>query len=83
MQIVLCTDEVLLWTSSQVKSAGAALEEKVSAQVLTFSDVLGAAVAGKHADVVHVWVDEGPTLAFHMEPACAQALQVYVDTTAS
>ncbi|HEX3517840.1 MAG TPA: hypothetical protein VHT29_02280 [Solirubrobacteraceae bacterium] len=55
----------------------------MSAQVLSLSEVLGAVVAGKHGDVVHVWVDEGPMLAFHMELACAQALHVYVDTTAS
>lgn len=83
MQFVLCTEELLLWTSSQAESRGLLLKENVSAQVLSLSEVLGAVVAGKHGDVVHVWVDEGPTLAFHMEPACAQALQVYVDTTAS
>ncbi len=83
MQIVLCTDQLLLWTSSQVRSIGAALEENVSAQVLSLSQVLGAVVAGKHGDVVHVWVDQGPTLAFHTEPAAAQALQVYVDMAAS
>ncbi len=83
MQIVLCTDGLLLWTSSQVRSIGAALEEKVSAQVLSLSEVLGAMVVGKHVNVVHVWVDQGPTLAFHMEPASAQALQVYVDMAAS
>lgn len=83
MQIVLCTDRLLLWTSSQVKSGGAVLEEEVSAQVLSFGEILGAAVAGRHGDVVHVWVDQGPTLAFHTEPASAQALQVYVDMAAS
>jgi hypothetical protein len=83
MQIALCTDQLLLWTSSQVKSIGAALEEKVSAQVLSLSEVLGAALAGKHGNVVHVWVDQGPTLAFHTEPASAQALQAYVETVTS
>jgi hypothetical protein len=83
IQIALCTDQLLLWTSSRVRSIGAALEEKVSAQVLPLNEVLGAAVAGKHGDVVHVWVDQGPTLAFHTEPACAQALQAYVDMAAS
>jgi hypothetical protein len=83
MQIALCTDQSLLWTSSQVKSIGAALEEKVTAQVLPLSEVLGAAVAGKHANVVHVWVDQGPTLAFHTKPASAHALQVYVDMATS
>jgi hypothetical protein len=83
MQIVLCTDQLLLWTSSQVKSRAAVLEEKVSAQLLSFSEVLGAALAGKHANVVHIWVDQGPTLAFRMEPAAAQVLQVYVDMVAS
>lgn len=55
------------------------MEEKVSAHLLPLSEALGAAVAGKHGDVVHVWVDEGPTLAFHTTPASAQALQAYVD----
>jgi hypothetical protein len=73
----------LLWTSSRVRSLGAVLEEKVSAQVLSLSEVLGAAVAGKHGNEVHVWVDQGPTLSFYTEPAAAQALQVYVDMAAS
>jgi hypothetical protein len=83
MQILLCTDQLLLWTSSKARSRGLLVEETVDAQLLPFSEILGAALAGKHGDVVHVWVDQGPTLAFHMEPASAQALQVYVDTAAS
>lgn len=55
------------------------MEEKVSAHLLPLSEVLGAVVAGKHGDVVHVWVDGGPTLAFDTTPASAQALQAYVD----
>ena len=83
MQIALCTDQLLLWTSSQVRSIGPAIEETVSAHLLPLSEVLGAAVAGKHGNVVHVWVDQGPTLAFHTTPASAQALQVYVDVASS
>jgi hypothetical protein len=83
MQIALCTDRLLLWTSSQVRSIGGAVEEKVSAHLLPLSEVLGAALAGKHGNVVHVWVDQGPTLAFHTEPDSAHALQVYVDMVAS
>jgi hypothetical protein len=84
MQIVLCTDELLLWSTSQVKSRGAVIEEEVRAQVLSLDEVLGAAVAGKHGDAVQVWVDQGPTLAFHLDQqASAQMLQMYLDTAAS
>jgi hypothetical protein len=32
---------------------------------------------------VQVWVDQGPTLAFHTTPASANALQLYVDLATS
>jgi hypothetical protein len=50
-----------------------------SSLLLPLGEVFGAAVAGKHGDVVPIWVDEGPTLAFHTTPASAQALQADVD----
>ncbi len=83
MQIVLCTSELLLWTSSQTSAVGAAVEERVTAYSLALSEILGAALGGRHKDVAQVWVDQGPTLCFHADPVAAQALQVYVDTAAS
>jgi hypothetical protein len=83
MQIVLCTSELLLWTSSHTRAIGAAVEERVTAYSLALSEILGAALGGRHKDVAKVWVDEGPTLSFHAAPDAAQALQVYVDTAAS
>lgn len=83
MQIVLCTSELLLWTSSHTLDVGAAVEERVTAYSLALSEILGAALGGRRKDVAQIWVDQGPTLSFHAEPAAAQALQVYVDTAAS
>jgi hypothetical protein len=83
MQIVLCTSELLLWTSSHTRAVGAAVEEKVTAYSLPMSEILGAAIGGRHKDVAQIWVDQGPTLSFHAAPAAAQALQVYVDTATS
>ncbi len=82
MQIVLCTSELLLWTSSHTRAVGAAVEERVTAYSLGLSEILGAALGGRHKDVAQVWVDQGPTLSFHAAPAAAQALQVYVDRAA-
>lgn len=83
MQIVLCTSDRLLWTSSHTRAVGAAVEETVTAYSLALSEILGAALGGRHKDVAQIWVDQGPTLSFHAESAAAQALQVYVDTAAS
>jgi hypothetical protein len=84
MKIVLCTREELLWTTSRVKAGdGVVVEEVVTACLAPVGQILGAKVTGRHEDVVDVWVEDGPTLSFHTEPAEAQALQAYVDTIAS
>jgi hypothetical protein len=50
---------------------------------VSFSELLGAAVSDSHKGVVHIWVNEGPTLSFRVTPSEAESLCSYVEREAT
>jgi hypothetical protein len=77
--LVVCTQDALCSTQSQARGER---EDNVTLYSVPFSDVLGASVRHRHEGVVEVYIDEGPTLCFEVEPDVADALQSQVDQAA-
>lgn len=76
---VVCTEDALCWTTSRVLSDR---YDGVTLYSVPFQDVLGATVRNRRKGIVDVWIDDGPTLSFRVEPGAADALQAEVDRAA-
>jgi hypothetical protein len=77
--LVLCTQDAVHWTQSLALGSH---EDSVTLHSLPFSAILGATVRHHHKGVVEVYIDEGPTMTFRVEPDVAGALQAQVDQAA-
>lgn len=77
--LVLCTQAAVCWTYSQAR---ASREDTVTLYSVPFTDILGASVRHGHKGVVEVYIDEGPTMCFHVERDVVEALQAQVDQAA-
>jgi hypothetical protein len=83
-EMVVCTQEALSWTSSRaLRQAGSVSHDEVMLYSISFSDLLGAAVSDSRKGVVHIWVNEGPTLSFRVTPSEAETLCAFVEREAT
>lgn len=76
---VVCTKDALCWTASHALSDG---YDRVTLYSVSFRDILGADVRNRRKGIVDVWIADGPTLSFRVEPNSADALQAEVDRAA-
>jgi hypothetical protein len=76
---VVCTGDALCWTAS--RGLGVRYD-RVTLYSVPLQDVLGATVRHRRKGIVDVWVDDGPTLSFRVEPNAADALQAEVEGAA-
>ena len=56
--------------------------DRVTLYSVPIRDILGATVRHRHKGVADVWIDNGPTPSFRVEPNAADALQAEVDRAA-
>jgi len=83
-EMVLCTQDEVLWTVSQYRGRGAAgSADKVTLYSIPFADILGAAVHNRKRDVVDVWIDDGPTLSIQTRPHEGDVLSAYIERMAT
>jgi len=83
-EMVLCTQDELLWTVSKYRGRGAeGSEDKVTLYSIPFVDILGAAVHNRKRDVVDVWIDDGPTLSIQTRPHEGDVLSAYIERMAT
>lgn len=83
-QMVLCTRDDLSWTTSRaVTQAGSISRDEVTLHSVSFGELLGAAVSDGRKGVVHIWVNEGPTLSFRVAPSEAVSLCSCVEREAT
>ncbi len=76
---VVCTKDALCWTASHALSDR---YDRVTLYSVPFQDILGATVRHHRKGTVEVWIEDGPTLSFRVEPNTADALQAGVDRAA-
>ena len=79
-EIVLCTDDELLWTAS--KYAGHRMDT-VTLYSIPFTDILGAEVTKRKRDVVDVWIADGPTISIQTRTREADALRECIERAAA
>jgi hypothetical protein len=83
-EMILCTREDLSWTASRaLRQPGSISSDEVTLYSISFSELLGAAVADPRKGVVHIWVNEGPTLSFRVTPSEAESLCSCVEREAT
>jgi len=79
--VVLCTQDLLLWTTSRLATAdGVVAEEDVTAYWIALSDIEGARLRRRGLDI---WVNDGPTLSFRATPTEASVLCTHLETAAA
>lgn len=76
---VVCTEDTLCWTASHVLGPS---YDGVTLYSVPFQEILGATVRQRRRGIVDVWIEDGPTLSFRVEPKAADALQSQVDRAA-
>jgi hypothetical protein len=83
-QLVLCTDDALLWTRSLPRiTEGFITGDDVRLLSVPLRILLGATVHDKRKGTVEVWIDEGPTLSIRVDRADAAALSACIEAGAS
>jgi len=83
-EIVLCTQDELLWTVSQYGGRGDnGYDDKVTLYSIPFEDILGAEAKGHKRDSVDVWITDGPTVSIRTPPREADALCEYIERAAT
>lgn len=79
-EIVLCTPDELIWTTSRITSVEGPWEQlTLIASSLAWVDVLGSRLTSRRRGTVDVWIDEGPTMTFRTTAADAGELVARVD----
>jgi hypothetical protein len=79
-EVILCTDDSLIWTTRRVAPVDPVWEEVlVTAYAVAIVDILGSRVTGRRKREVQVWIDDGPTLTFRTERSDAESLSAWID----
>jgi hypothetical protein len=83
-QLVLCTDDALLWTRSLPRvTDGYITGDDVRLLSVPLRILLGATVHDKRKGIVEAWIDDGPTLSIHVDKDEAAALCACIEAGAS
>lgn len=83
-EIVLCTDEALIWTRSEpiIAAGGRAETDAVTLISEPFAQILGSSVSNPHKGEIDVWIEDGPTVTIVVAPSESDALCAYIDEQA-
>ena len=83
-QLVLCTDDALLWTRSLPRiTEGYVTGDDVRLLSVPLRILLGATIRDKRKGIVDAWIDDGPTLSIHVDRDQAAALSACIEAGAS
>jgi hypothetical protein len=83
-QLVLCTDDALLWTRSMPRTTdGYITGDDVRLLSVPMRILLGATVHDRRKGIVEAWIDDGPTLSIHVDRHEAVALSACIEAGAS
>ncbi len=83
-EIVLCTRDELLWTSSRPRNRGGVVrQDVVTLYSVPFSEIVGASVHNRRKGTVDVWIGDDATLSFGVAPSEADSLCAYIEQAAT
>jgi hypothetical protein len=83
-QLVLCTDDALLWTRSLPRITEDYITgDDVSLLSVPLRILLGDTVRDKRQGIVHAWIDGGPRLSIRVDTAAAASLSACIEAGAS